>query len=331
MLQVVVIGYKNHASRVAHALCQIRTIKQVLIYHPDSKKIENLSEGPHSKKQYTSNWSDLKDANAFFICSPSGTHVDYIKKIVSNSPEAESLPYIYCEKPPGISNKEINWLKNSNKELSKNLYFGFNYRFSSVHRQLKEIVSSGNLGIPIYANFNISHGLAFKKGMERNWRFTESSVFSKITGNLGIHYIDMCLDCFGLIEKVSIKERNVAKNPQTDTAIINLSFDSGMVCNIFLSYATVFSQAIDVFFSDGLFKKNNSEINIFHPRDTFNLDNEFCQPEPYQDNKNLESSYSEDGLFESISYFISIVESRDSFPIEKYDQSLRAAKILLDN
>ena len=330
MLQVVVIGYKNHAERVINFLCELPSVGKVLVYHPNSNKIKSLSESLHSKKEYTSNWSDLINANAFFICSPSGTHVEYIKKILSNSPKTESSPYIYCEKPPGISKKDLNWLKNSNNKLSKTLYFGFNYRFSNVHRQLKEIISLGNLGIPIYANFTVSHGLAFKKEMQKNWRFTESSIFSKITGNLGIHYVDMCLDCFGLIEKVSIKELNVAKNLQSDTAIINLSFDSGMICNIFLSYATVFSQTIDVFFSDGLFKENNSEINIFHPRDTFNLNNKFCQPEPYYNDNNLEKIYSESGLFESISYFISIVESDDSFPKQKYDQSLRANEIFLN-
>ena len=313
------------------SLCQIPAIRKILIYHPDSKKIDRISENLHSKKQYTSNWGDVINTNAFFICSPSGTHVDYIKKILSNCLKTEFSPYIYCEKPPGITKKDINWLKNRNIKLSKTLYFGFNYRFSNVHRQLKEIISSGNLGIPIYANFTISHGLAFKEEMQKNWRFTESSIFSKITGNLGIHYVDMCLDCFGPIEKVSIEERNIANNFQADTAIINLSFNSGMICNIFLSYATVFSQTIDVFFSDGLFKENNSVMNIFHPRDTFNSDNEFCQPEPYNDEKNTEKTYSESGLFESICYFISIVESGDTFPKHRYDNSLRTTEIFLNN
>jgi len=98
-----------------------------------------------------------------------------------------------------------------------------------------------------------------------------------------------------------------------------------------LSYATVFSQTIDVFFSDGLFKENNSVIKIFHPRDTFNLNDEFCQPKPYYNDKNLEKKYSESGLFESLSYFISKVESGDSFPKQKYNQSLRANEIFLNN
>jgi predicted dehydrogenase len=331
MFQVVVIGYKNHAKRVIDFLCGHPSVEKVLVYHPNSKKIKDLSKNLVSKIQYSSNWSDLINTNAFFICSPNGTHVDYIKKILSNVIINNTPPYIYCEKPPGISKKDLHWLKNNNRKLSETLYFGFNYRFSNVHRQLKEIISSGKIGVPIYSNFCISHGLAFKEGMQKNWRFNDSSIFSRITGNLGIHYVDMCLDCFGAIEKVSIKERNVAKNLQADTAIINLSFDSGMICNIFLSYATVFSQTIDVFFSDGLFKENNSVIKIFHPRDTFNLNDEFCQPKPYYNDKNLEKKYSESGLFESLSYFISKVESGDSFPKQKYNQSLRANEIFLNN
>jgi predicted dehydrogenase len=331
MLKIGVIGYKNHAKRVIDFLCELPAVETVLVYHPNSIKIQGLSENSHIKKQYTATWKDLINSDAFFICSPSGTHVDYILKILDSCCQNDSLPYIYCEKPPAITKKDLEWLKSERSKLSDILYFGFNYRFSSLQKHLKQTISSGDLGIPIYANFTISHGLAFKKGMQKNWRFTEPSVFSKITGNLGIHYVDMCLDFFGSIKKVSIIERNVAKNSQSDTAIINLIFESGVICNIFLSYASVFSQTTDVFFSDGLFRENNSVIDIFHPRDTFNLDNEFCQPEPYRIDQNSELIYSESGLHESISYFISKVESGDLFPGQKYDQSLRTTEIFLND
>jgi len=330
MIKISVIGYKNHALKVANILCEFPTVEIVNIYHPNSEKIQSLASSSQIKKTYTSNWKDLTNSHAFFICSPSGTHVNYISKILDDFNKNKICPYIYCEKPPAISRIELDWLQGKLSKLSKTLYFGFNYRFSNIQKQLNKIISSGHLGIPVYANFAISYGIAFKNEMRGNWRFTDSSVFSKITGNLGIHYVDMCIGLFGSIKKTSIIESNIAKNLQPDTALINLTFESGMSCNIFLSYATVFSQTADVFFSDGLFRENNSIIDIFHPRDTFNLDNEFCQPEPYRINNNLESLNSESDLHQSIGYFLSKVESGKFFPEKKYVQSLSATEIFLN-
>ena len=306
------------------------SIKSVLVYHPDSKKTEVLFKDSHFKIQYTSSWDSLINADAFFICSPSETHKDYISKILDIANEKNSLPYIYCEKPPGISISELNWLKNKSQILYKKLYFGFNYRFSSLNIQIKKTIESGKLGLPIYANFTVSHGLAFKKGISGNWRFSDSSIFSKITGNLGVHYVDMCINLFGSIKNVSITERNIAKNKQPDTAIINLFFESGMICNIFLSYATVFSQTADIFFSNGLLKEDNFKIDIFSPRDTFNKHNEFCQPKAFHLDQNYEIKNSKSGLNESINYFMTKVEKGSFFNLREYDMSLNATEIFLE-
>lgn len=330
MLQIVVIGYKNHAERVINILCEIHSVELVMVYHPDSKKIIGLSKNTYSKIQFTSSWNSLINSDAFFICSPSETHMDYISKIFDSHKKNNFLPYVYCEKPAATSKKELNWIKSKSQEFYKTLYFGFNYRFSSLMIQLKKTIASGGLGTPIYANFNISHGIAFKKEMGENWRFSNPSVFSKITGNLGIHYVDMCISLFGSIKNVSITERNIAKNSQPDTAIINLFFESGMICNIFLSYATVFSQTADIFFTNGLLKENNDKIDIFSPRDTFNKDGEFCQPKALQINLNYEFNNSKSGLNESISYFMSKVENDCFFNKKEYDQSLNASEIFLN-
>lgn len=329
MLQIVVIGYKNHAERVINILCEMPSVKSVIVYYPDSTKTRVLADGAHFKIKYTSVWDNLMDSDAFFICSPSETHIDYILKILDFVSKNNSFPYIYCEKPPGISKKDLQWLKSMKLKLHNNLYFGFNYRFSSLYMHLKKTIESRKLGAPIYANFTASHGLAFKKGMAKNWRFSDPSVFSKITGNLGIHYVDMCLGLFGSIKNISITEQNVAKNSQPDTAIIRLFFESGIICNIFLSYATIFSQSTDVFFTNGLLKENNGMVDIFYPRDTFNALNEFCLPKAINLENNFEFKNSEFGLKESIYYFVSKVEKGSFLNKKEFDQSIKATEVFL--
>ena len=100
MLEISVIGYKNHAEKVANFLCELLRVEIVNIYHPNSKKILDLiSKSQIKKKKYTSDWKDLLNSDAFFICSPSETHADYILKILNTSNPVSythlTLPTIY--------------------------------------------------------------------------------------------------------------------------------------------------------------------------------------------------------------------------------------------
>ncbi|SNZ20145.1 Gfo/Idh/MocA family protein [Cohaesibacter gelatinilyticus] len=329
MFSAAVIGYKNHAKRVIDCLVNQLGIQQVTVYHPNNDKVSQLQNQVTEAIRYSSNWDDVLDCDAIFICSPSGTHVSYIQKILKTSQGGGELPYIYCEKPPGVTKTELFWLEDSKPVLCDRLYFGFNYRFSPLLQQLKKIVQSGELGSPICANFNISHGLAFKPGMGSNWRFCDPSVFSKVSGNLGIHYVDMCLECFGPLEKHTLYERNIAGNTQADTAVIQLVFKSGMVCNIMLTYASVFTKDVDVFFSDGIFQAENSEISIYSPRDTFNSRNEFCKPKAHTVNMHSGGLYQASGLYDSLDHFVQVVQNKATFDLVQYEQSLTVTRVFL--
>jgi len=331
VFNVAVIGYKNHAKRVIDCLVDQPCVQHVNVYHPNDDKINHLQNQVIESIRYSSDWNDVIGCDAVFICSPSGTHVSYIQKILKASQTGVGLPYIYCEKPPGVTKTELDWLEDNKTILCDRLYFGFNYRFSPLLQQLKKIVQSAEFGPPVCANFNISHGLAFKPGMESNWRFCDPSVFSKISGNLGIHYVDMCLECFGPLEKHTLHERNIADNTQADTAIIQLMFKSGMVCNIMLTYASVFTKDVSVFFADGIFQAENSEVSIYSPRDTFNNRNEFCKPKARTISTPSPSGglYQESGLYDSLDHFVKVVQGKGTFGLVQYEQSLTVTRVFL--
>ena len=96
MLKVGIIGNGNHSKRIQKILKKKRI--NFFIYKPENKYYFN-------KKDF----EILKSNNVIFILSPNKTHFEYIKRLSKNR-------YIFCEKPPVNSVKELNKLKNINKK-----------------------------------------------------------------------------------------------------------------------------------------------------------------------------------------------------------------------
>ena len=319
---VSVIGYRNHAARVILQLSKSFLVKEIFVFHPN-KKFEVRSKNLEKKKiSYTNNFSDLEKSKCNFICSPTNTHIHYIRKII----ELNRYSYIYCEKPPANNLKELEWLKENKKNLQDRLFFGFNLRFSQLFRFLDQANVKKIYGEPIACNLQLSYGLAFKESYRENWRFNDSSIFSKVTGNIGIHFVDMFQILFGDIESMKVIEKNISGNKQVDTTSILLKHTNNYVSSIFLSYATVFTFEAKFFYSDGLLEFKDNKLALFAPRDTFNRRNEFCRPNP----KILfEEKNEDDGLSACLEKFLSFVKESQRIPIFYYEASIKANYLFL--
>jgi predicted dehydrogenase len=324
-IHIGIIGYQNHASRLRDIIAKNSNVKLITIYHPDKDKIDTLlKQKDNSQLIYTHIWSDLEEVDAYIIASPSETHSNYLKKIIASYIGRSNLPYIYCEKPCATSLTELRWLKESSEELYPKLFFGFNYRFSKISCLIKETLKEKTFGKPIYVNFNITHGLAYKNSVAENWRFTDSDIFSRISGNLGIHYIDLCISNFGKIHEIDIFEINIAGHQKPDTSQIRLKFKDNFIANIFLSYATVFSKEMTLFLSDAVLKVDEKDSRVFYPRDTYNLDGSFRQPVGKNYVSMTDCDRSSSGLQEIVSYFLKTVNNREHFKIEDFNLSLKS-------
>jgi len=324
-LHIGIIGYQNHALRLYEIIAKNSNVGLITVYHPDKDKIDALfKDKNNSQLIYTHIWSDLEEVDAYVIASPSETHSNYLKKIMASYIGRSDLPYIYCEKPCATSPKELRWLKEYSEQLHLKLFFGFNYRFSKINCLIKKTLKEKAFGKPIYVNFNITHGLAYKDSVAENWRFTNSDIFSRISGNLGIHYIDLCMNNFGELSEIDVFEMNIAGHKKPDTSQIRLKFKENFIANIFLSYATVFSKEMTLFLSDAVIKVDGNDSTIFYPRDTYNLDGSFGRPIEKVYRSLTDCGPSSTGLLEAVSYFLKTVNNRDDFKIEDFNLSLKS-------
>ena len=300
-MKIAIIGYKNHALRLKNLL-------EFLGYN-------NIINYNHR----TDSESSIEKSDLFFIASPNDTHYYWINKLAGYN------KYIFCEKPPVVSQKDLIKIKNFNKTL----YFNFNYRFSYLAKVIKEYKKSKVLGNPIYINCISSHGLAFKKSSNKNWRFNNEDFFSSIVGNLGIHYIDLISFLFGKIKDLSIQNYNVVSKKLPDTCKITLSLKN-CFADIFLSYAAPFKNDINIIYENGIVYLRDGSISIGKPRDTFDEKGFFKSPktEIVKQFKNSRDYY-DNSLLESIKYFLYCAKNNLGISKNHYNQSIQSNKLLL--
>lgn len=322
----IVIGYKNHAERIIKILLKKSFFQKLYIYHPVLSKLEIVKK-IDKRIVITDNLDDVIHCNSVFISSPSETHVFYIKKILKIFSKSKIIPYIYCEKPLAVTKEEIEWLNNNKSSLHKKVFVGFNMIFSDFAKIVKDCIKNERLGRPIFGNFHISHGLAFKKNIKDNWRFQNTNLFSNILGNLGVHYIHLCNDFFGKIVECNVSSYSVKKFKNIDTTLIHLKSDKGVLNSIFLSYSTIYSNHFELYFTNGSIQFLDGLLLEVGPRDYFDELGNFAAPPKkiILQNQNKEDN----SLERSLDFFIQTSSDQNFFKPNLFDMALKASGTIL--
>ena len=81
-----------------------------------------------------------QDINAVFICSPTDTHIDMIKRA------AQAKKHIFCEKPISFSDEETMEAYKVVKENGVTVQIGFNRRFDKQFAAVAKQVQNGAIG-----------------------------------------------------------------------------------------------------------------------------------------------------------------------------------------
>ena len=301
-MKICIIGYKNHSLRLKKILDTLG-YKDVYLFNHNTDKFENIL-----------------NHDAFFISSPNNTHIKWIQKLKNLD------KYIFCEKPP------VTTLKDLKKIISYNpkLYFNFNQRFTKLSILLKEYVKSKKIGTPLYVSCINSTGLAFKESFKNNWRFESEDIFSSIVGNVGIHYIDMIGYIFGGIDNIEICNSHITSKKLPDTSKITLT--AGTVQgDVFLSYAAPFHNEIKVVFDNGILLLKDGTLSVETPRDTFDNQNRFISPKKEILFNFLNTKeYLDESLKESIKFFLYYVSNNLPIPEASHNQSINTTKKIME-
>ncbi|MDQ1000763.1 myo-inositol 2-dehydrogenase/D-chiro-inositol 1-dehydrogenase [Neobacillus niacini] len=233
---------------------RIKSVSDVAINHLESwakeKQIAVLTE------DYLDLLND-PEIDAIFICSPTNTHADIIKKA------AEAGKHIFCEKPVSFSVEQTEEALAVVEKAGVKLQVGFNRRFDPNFRKVRSLVQEGEIGTPhilrITSRDPQPPGVDYIKA--------SGGLFMDMT----IHDFDMARYIMGseVIEVSAygavLVDPAIGEAGDIDTAIISLKFANGALGVIDNSRRAAYGydQRLEIFGNKGAAQvDNNRATNV---------------------------------------------------------------------
>jgi predicted dehydrogenase len=316
VLDIGVIGYRGHASRLIDLVNSSGFASVKRVFHPDKKlAIENI----------TNDFESLLELDSIIIASPNNTHYHYLAKFAASRYRG----YILCEKPPVTNVSDYEKLKKLDLNWDY-VQFNFNYRFSDLAKSISRALSENWLGQPLQITVLSTHGLAFKDEYKSSWRAKKETHLNGIIETKSIHWIDLFIGNFGkpiVLYQDAILMSGNGGTP--DTSRLLLKFPDGLLVSITSSYAAPLQTTCTIVGTDGILDYENGKIRIYHPRDTFDGNGRFVHPPCiYEKSFADHDELWRDSLRSSVMRFLHVAKAGNTFPKEEYRQSLASAQFL---
>lgn len=313
MIRVGAIGYRNHAARIIKLINASQLARVDRVYHPTHRYTDEVG---------TNELDDLLACDAVCILSPNGTHFDYLQYLAANF-----SGYIFCEKPPVDTLDKLDRLKLP----AERTFFNFNFRFSSLRREMQSGLEDGLLGQPVAISVHWTHGLAFKDEYVSGWRAVPSGCRSSVLETQGIHWLDLVTLLFGKAVSAQGSAVNMSGRGTTDdTCRVSMQLDSGASADILVSYAAPVVSELSVLGTDGIFLYRDNEWAIRAPRDVFDSSGKFAPPPVIRRSELPTQSMYRDSLEKSLEYFLTICDREEQFEPESYLHSIATNRLLLN-
>jgi myo-inositol 2-dehydrogenase/D-chiro-inositol 1-dehydrogenase len=174
---------------------------------------------------------------------------------------AQAGKHIFCEKPIDYDLKRIDEALQAVETSGVKLQIGFNRRFDPSFKHAREKIAAGKIGVPHIVRITSRDAEA------------PPVSYIKVSGGLffdmTIHDFDMCRYLLG--EEVteiyacgtSLVDPKIGEAGDIDTAIVNLTYQSGAYCVIDNSREAVYGydQRVEVFGSEGCIVVGNRTPN----------------------------------------------------------------------
>ncbi|MEG0766628.1 MAG: Gfo/Idh/MocA family oxidoreductase [Clostridia bacterium] len=170
--------YRNVAEAKVVALCDI-----------DEKRLAEIGEkyGIAPAFRFTDYRAllALPEIDAVDICTPNDSHVEIALEAVRRGKPFQ------VEKPVGTSYAQTRMLLDAANAAGIPTMVSFSYRFKPAVRYAKALIDAGKIGRvhSIYANYLKESALW--EGRRLDWRFEKAIAQYGVSGDLGVHILDM--------------------------------------------------------------------------------------------------------------------------------------------
>lgn len=248
-----------HAKSFGASLDTVVTTKGIT-----SKNVAQKFSFNHSSTDSEDVFSN-KDINTVFIATPHNSHAEYVIKALNASKN------VFVEKPLAMNYEELEAVKEAYTKTDGKLMVGFNRRFASVSKKIKEEFT--NVGEPIFVNIRVNAGYIDKD----HWTQNQNLGGGRIIGEI-CHFVDL-MQFFTDANPIKVFAECIntdnSKIKPDDNISITIKFDNGSVGNlVYLANGdkSLPKELIEVFaggkigrihdFKSGDLHKNNKQVKL---------------------------------------------------------------------
>ncbi len=240
-----------HAEHLAYRVPGANLVAIADVFVEAAKKVAADFQIPDVYQDHRRIMED-ETIEAIIICSSTDTHAQMIEEA------AAAGKHIFCEKPIDHDLNKIDHVLASVKESGVKLQIGFNRRFDPSFRRVREIVASGEIGVP--------HILRITSRDPGPPPIEYIKVSGGIFLDMTIHDFDMARFLIGeeVVEIYAVGgvmvDPQIGEAGDIDTAIITLRFENGVIGTIDNSRKAVYGydQRVEVFGSEGVVVISNN-------------------------------------------------------------------------
>ncbi len=255
--------------RVAPAINEIENCEIVAVSRGRAELAAAFADEFKINKSY-SQWREmLADpcVDAVYVASPVYLHAEH------TIAAAEAGKHVLCEKPMAMDVAECDRMIAACKTNGVKLGIAYYRRFYPVIQRIRQAISSGEIGKPVFAQINTFE--AFNPGLDhpRRWFVEKAKSGGGPMMDFGCHRIEILLDLFGKATRIESITANVEfRREVEDTAAALIQFETGTCASLFVSHAVEESRdAFDIFGTTGsihISSLNSGEIRIINGTET---------------------------------------------------------------
>jgi predicted dehydrogenase len=220
--------------RVAPALRDSPSCELIAISRANAELAASFANEFGARRWYA-DWQDLLfdyEIDAVYIATPVHLHAE------QTIAAAEVGKHVLCEKPMAMSVAECDRMIAACRANDVRLGVAYYRHFYPVVRRVKELIDSGELGVPIVVQINAFERFDPKTSEARSWLIKKELSGGGPMFDFGCHRIEVLLDLFGPITEVKATLANTLFDREVeDFATAVFQFESGMCGTLTVSHA----------------------------------------------------------------------------------------------
>ncbi len=222
--------------RVAPALRDNETSELIAVARARADLAASFANEFGAKRWYAE-WQELlrdDEIDAVYIATPVHLHATQAIAV------AEAGKHVLCEKPMAMNVQECDRMIDAAHSQGVQLGVAYYRRFYPVVQRLKEIIQSGEIGLPVMAQIEAFEWFDPASDDPRAWLLQKRRAGGGPMFDFGCHRIEVLLNIFGPITEVrSLVANTVFDREVEDTAAALFRFAGGACAVLSVSHAAV--------------------------------------------------------------------------------------------